>query len=170
MAVSLGIQKPCELDDSKLRQWMKKLLIKAKDVGAAGDVPVTAVILDSHGRSIGHGSNSRQRNKDPLGHAEIIALRQAALIKGDWRFNDCSLIVTLEPCTMCSGALLQARMGQVFYGAPDKKRGGLGGSINLADHPSAHHKMKVKGGIMEEDVRKELQYWFRQQRRLSREN
>ena len=96
-----------------------------------------------------------------MGHAEIIALRQASLIKNDWRFNDCEIITNLEPCTMCASALIQARMGRVVYGAKDQKRGGLGGSINLSDHESSHHKMKVIGGILEEECKQDLQLWFK---------
>ena len=131
---------------------MSRLLARAENLGELGEIPVAAAILDSFGRCIGHGSNRRERNCDPLGHAELIALRQAALIKNDWRFNDCTLIVTLEPCPMCAGALVQARMGQVIFGAYDSKRGGLGGTINLANHPSAHHHMVINGGVMEKEA------------------
>ena len=84
-------------------------------------VPVAAVVLDEKGRCIGRGVNQRERVRDPLGHAELLAIRQAALIKNDWRLNGCTLIVTLEPCTMCAGALIQARIGQVIFGVSDKK-------------------------------------------------
>ena len=80
-----------------------------------------------------------------------MALRQASLIKNDWRFNECTIITNLEPCTMCSSALIQARMGKVIFGAYDKKRGGLGGSIDLSKHESAHHKMEIIGGILEDE-------------------
>ena len=135
-----------------------------------GEVPVCAVILDEEGRCIGHGSNSREKNRDPLGHAELMALKQAALLKRDWRFNECTLIVTLEPCTMCAAALIQARMGQVFFAAHDLKRGGLGGSIDLSNHKSSHHYMAVNGGIMEKQARTQLEMWFKQQRNASRGN
>jgi len=104
------------------------------------------------------------KNKDPLGHAEIMALRQASLIKNDWRFNECIIITNLEPCTMCSSALIQARMGKVIFGAYDKKRGGLGGSIDLSKHESAHHKMEIIGGILEEECSQILQLWFKKLR------
>ncbi len=129
-----------------------------------GEVPVSAAIIDDKGVCIGLGSNKREKFNDPLGHAEIIALRQASLIKGDWRFNECTLIVTLEPCPMCAGALIQARMGQVIYGAKDPKRGALGGTLDLSSHKSAHHKMIVKGGILEEKARSQLENWFKLRR------
>ena len=123
-----------------------------------------AVILDAQGKAIGHGRNRRERCQDPLGHAELVALSQAATIRGDWRFNPCTLLVTLEPCPMCAGALVQARMGTVVFGASDRKRGGLGGCINLADDASAHHHMRVVGGVMEPEARTRLEAWFRQRR------
>ncbi len=131
-----------------------------------GEVPVSAVVLDESGRCIGHGSNYRQRNKDPIAHAEIVALRQAALIKSDWRFNECTLIVTLEPCPMCAGALIQARMGQVIFGASDTKRGALGGVLDLSQDKSAHHKMIVKGDVMSKEAKDEIQEWFKLRRNL----
>ncbi len=143
---------------------MAQLIKRAERIGLLGEIPVSAVVLDQNGHCIGHGSNRRARTNDPLGHAELIALRQAAWIKNDWRFNNCTLIVTLEPCAMCAGALVQARMGQVIFGASDTKRGGFGGSIDLATHPSSHHKMKVLGGIMKEPASKQLEKWFKRLR------
>jgi tRNA(adenine34) deaminase len=95
---------------------MDRLLRRAAVVGEAGEVPVAAVVLDRDGRAVGWGSNRRHHGQDPLGHAEIVALRQAAAFRGDWRFSDCTLVVTLEPCPMCAGALIQARMGTVVFG------------------------------------------------------
>ena len=149
-------------------RWMDVLLQRAEVTGAEGEVPVAAVILDAQGRAIGHGRNRRQNHMDPLGHAELVALRQAAVVLGDWRFNACTLIVTLEPCPMCAGALVQARMGTVVYGAPDPKRGGLGGSLDLSTHVSAHHHMEVVRGVREPEAREQLERWFRQRRRGNR--
>ena len=143
---------------------MRILLYRSQIIGAEGEVPITAVILDNLGRCIGHGSNTRNKEKNPMGHAEIAAISQASWVKNDWRLNDCTLIVTLEPCTMCAAALIQARVGQVIYGASDFKRGGLGGSINLANHISAHHKMFIIKGIMEEAVSNQLSNWFKSKR------
>ena len=149
---------------------MKRLLSKAKLVGDRGEVPIAAVILDKKGRCIGYGANRRETMKDPLGHAELVALRQASLINNDWRFNNCTLIVNLEPCPMCAGALIQARMGRIIYGSEDLKRGALGGTINLAEHKSAHHKMLVEKGIMEKESRKIIVDWFKDKRILVRKN
>ncbi len=144
---------------------MDRLLRRAARVGELGEVPVAAVVLDGSGRALGWGSNRRHRHQDPLGHAEIAALRQAALCRGDWRFNDCTLLVTLEPCPMCAGALIQARMGAVVFAASDPKRGALGGCLNLSEDPSAHHAMVVTGGVREEQARSQLEAWFRARRR-----
>ncbi len=141
-------------------KWMKSILRRSDEVGKV-ELPITAFIIDEKGRCIGRGSNKRETNNDPLGHAELIALRQAAWIKNDWRFNECSLIVNLEPCTMCAAALIQARMGNVIFGAEDVKRGGFGGSINLSKHESAHHKMNVIGGILDKDCKNKIKIWFK---------
>ena len=133
-----------EIDYLDYIKWMKFILRRSEEVGKV-ELPITAVIIDEEGRCIGRGSNKREINNDPLGHAELIALRQASWIKNDWRFNECSIIVNLEPCTMCAAALVQARMGQVIYGTEDNKSGGFGGTIDLSKHESAHHKMKVVG-------------------------
>ena len=144
-------------------KWMKFILRRSEEVGKV-ELPITAVIIDENGRCIGRGSNKREINNDPLGHAELIALRQASWIKNDWRFNECSIIVNLEPCTMCAAALVQARMGQVIYGTEDGKRGGFGGTIDLSKHESAHHKMKVVGGILNQDCKNKIKLWFKKMR------
>ena len=144
-------------------KWMKSILRRSDEVGMV-ELPITAYIIDERGRCIGRGSNKREINNDPLGHAELIALKQASLIKNDWRFNECVIITNLEPCTMCASSLIQARMGKVVYGAFDKKRGGLGGSINLSAHKSSHHKMIVVGGILETECKSSLQSWFKKLR------
>ena len=162
------------MDDDKLSKdknfthlnyikWMKFILRRSDEVGKI-ELPITAVIIDERGRCIGRGSNKRETNNDPLGHAELIALRQAAMIKNDWRFNECSIIINLEPCTMCAAALVQARMGKVIYGAKDDKRGGFGGTIDLSKHVSAHHKMNVIRGILNEECRNKIKLWFQKLR------
>ncbi len=156
--------KPIQLNDAQTLRWMFILLKRARNAGDNGEVPVSAIILNEKGHCIGHGRNTRNRDCNPLGHAELIALRQAAWIKRDWRFNECTLIVTLEPCQMCAGALIQARMGKVIYGTEDSKRGGLGGSIDLSSHKSANHKMTIKGGVMKDLSRKQLEDWFKEKR------
>jgi tRNA(adenine34) deaminase len=147
------------------RLWMERLLRRADQVGRLGEVPVAAVVLDARGRAVGWGGNRRHHGQDPLGHAELVALRQAAALLGSWRFNSCTLLVTLEPCPMCAGALIQARMGRVVFAAGDPKRGALGGRLDLARHPSAHHHLQVSGGLEGERAERQLQEWFKQRRR-----
>ncbi len=170
LQTSKKLSKPIALSQEEKIKWMTRLLTKAKLVGERGEVPIAAVILDKRGRCIGYGENRREAMKDPLGHAELVALRQASWINNDWRFNNCTLIVNLEPCPMCAGALIQARMGMIIYGAEDKKRGALGGTINLAEHKSAHHNMLIEKGIMEKESRKIIVDWFKEKRVLSRNN
>ena len=162
------LSKPIALSQEEKIKWMTRLLAKAKHVGERGEVPIAAVILDKRGRCIGYGENRREAMKDPLGHAELVALRQASWINNDWRFNDCTLIVNLEPCPMCAGALIQARMGKIIYGSEDPKRGALGGTINLAEHKSAHHKMIIEKGLMEEESKKIIVDWFKDKRLLGK--
>ena len=145
--------------------WMRRLLRRAQRVGERGEIPVAAVLLDERGRAIGWGSNRREEDNQPLGHAELVALQQAARLRQDWRFNGCTLLVTLEPCPMCAGALVQARVGRVVFGAADAKRGALGGCLNLASDPSAHHHMQVEGGVLADDCSQQLEGWFRRRRR-----
>jgi len=147
----------------KYSRWMNSILRRSVEIGKV-ELPICSIILDERGRCIGRGVNRRNINNDPLGHAEIMALRQASLIKNDWRFNECIIITNLEPCTMCASALIQARMGKVVFGAYDKKRGGLGGSIDLSIHKSSHHKMEIVGGILEKECSQVLQLWFKKLR------
>lgn len=149
---------------------MERLLRQAERSGLAGEIPVAAVVLDAAGRCLGWGSNRRQRRQDPLGHAELVALSQAAQLRADWRFNDCTLLVTLEPCPMCAAALVQARMGRVVYATADRKRGGLGGTLDLANHPSAHHTMAVASGLLAAEAEEQLRNWFRRRRQRQQEN
>ncbi|MCP9850510.1 nucleoside deaminase [Cyanobium sp. Morenito 9A2] len=143
---------------------MTRLIRLAARIGERGEIPVAAVILDSRGQALAFGSNRRERQADPLGHAELVALLRAARLRGDWRFNDCTLLVTLEPCPMCAGALVQARMGRVVFGAPDPKRGALGSCLDLSTDPSAHHQMEVVGSVEAMANRQLLESWFRRRR------
>ncbi|MBE9153550.1 nucleoside deaminase [Cyanobium sp. LEGE 06113] len=143
---------------------MERLLRCAGRLGASGEIPVAAVVLDAGGRCIGWGGNRRHHRQDPLGHAELVAIAQASRLLGDWRMNQCTLLVTLEPCPMCAGALVQARLGTLVYAAPDPKRGGVGGALDLVRHPSAHHHMRVVAGVEAEAAGRQLRRWFRQRR------
>ncbi|MBC1261518.1 nucleoside deaminase [Synechococcus sp. BSF8S] len=156
---------PAPLPVGSQQLWMERLLRVASRAGEAGEIPVAAVVLDSAGRALGWGTNRRHRQQDPLGHAELVAMSQAAHLRNDWRFNSCTLLVTLEPCPMCAGALIQARMGRVVFAAGDPKRGALGGCLNLALDPSAHHHMEVGQAALKGEARELLEDWFRRRRR-----
>lgn len=158
------MQPPAALALPQQLLWMDRLLRLAQQAGRLGEIPVAAVLLDARGRALGWGSNRRERQRDPLGHAELVALRQASACRSDWRFNDCTLLVTLEPCPMCAGALIQARVGRVIYAAADRKRGALGGCLDLAADPSAHHHMAVEAGLRQAEAERLLASWFRQRR------
>ena len=162
------MQPPEDLPPAQQQLWMERLLRHARRVGEAGEIPVAAVVLNGNGHALGWGSNRRHRDQDPLGHAELVALAQAARLRRDWRFNDCTLLVTLEPCPMCAGALVQARVGRVIFAAADAKRGALGGCLDLAHDRSAHHHMAVHGGVAAEAAERLLSEWFVKRRQARR--
>ncbi|MCL2933278.1 MAG: nucleoside deaminase [Trichodesmium sp. MAG_R03] len=142
------------------KKWMNRVLELAKIAGDAGEVPVGAVIINSDGELIAEAQNRRERDFDPTGHAEILALRQAGRILQNWHLNQCTLYVNLEPCPMCSGAILQARIGLLVYGADDPKTGTVRTVANFPDSVFSNHRLSVLGGIMEGACRQQLQSWF----------
>lgn len=148
----------------KHRFWMQRSLELAELAGAAGDVPVGAIIVDASGRAIAEAQNRRERDRDPTAHAEILVLRKAGEILQSWHLNDCTLYVTLEPCPMCAGAIVLARLGLLVYGADDPKAGAIRTILNIPDSPASNHRLSVFGGILESACREQLQSWFQQRR------
>ncbi|KGF72733.1 cytidine deaminase [Neosynechococcus sphagnicola sy1] len=146
------------------RFWMGRALELATMAGNEGEVPVGAVILNAQGQVIAESENRRQRDHDPTAHAEILALRTAGQALGRWHLIDCTLYVTLEPCPMCAGALLQARLGCLIYGVDDPKTGAIRTVLNLPDSASSYHRLRVLSGIREIACRQQLQDWFAQRR------
>ena len=144
--------------------WMSRALDLAAAAGAAGDVPVGAVVVDSIGRPIAQAFNRREQDQDPTAHAEVLALRQAGLARGNWHLNDCTLYVTLEPCAMCAGAIGLSRIKTLVYGADDLKAGAVRSVFNLPDSPLSNHRLEVIGGFLEESCRHQLQAWFADRR------
>jgi tRNA(adenine34) deaminase len=142
------------------RQWMQRALELAQVAGNAGEVPVGSVIIDSSGNLLAEGENRKERDKDPTAHAEIIALRAATNSLQNWRLHQCTLYVTLEPCPMCAGAIVQARLGTIVYGVDDTKTGALRTVINIPDSPASNHHLLVVGGVLESACRQQLQAWF----------
>lgn len=142
------------------QKWMSRALELAKAAGVAGEVPVGAVIVNARGQLIAEAQNRRERDCDPTAHAEILALREAGRVLHSWHLNQCTLYVTLEPCPMCAGAIVQARIGLLVYGADDPKTGAIRTVANIPDSPYSFHRLCVLGGIMESACREQLQSWF----------
>ena len=130
---------------------MRCALELAGQAAAAGDVPVGAVVLDAAGQIVGRGYNTREADGDPLAHAEIIAMRQAAQALGAWNLADCTLAVTLEPCPMCAGAAMLARVDRVVLGAWDPKLGACGSVWDVLRDRRATHRAEVVGGVLEQE-------------------
>ncbi len=145
-------------------QWMTYALKLAQQAGLSGDIPVGAVILDGHGKLIAQSANRKERDQDPTAHAEILALRSASQVLGTWHLNACRLYVTLEPCPMCAGAIIQARIGLLVYGASEPKSGCIRTVINLPDSPASNHHLQVIAGIKARESQQLLQAWFAQRR------
>lgn len=142
------------------QKWMNYALELANRAGEAGEIPVGAVIIDPKGDLIAVGENRKERDKDPTAHAEVIAIRAASEHLHSWRLLQCSLYVTLEPCPMCAGAIIHARLGTIIYGVDDTKTGAIRTVINIPDHLVSNHRLQVLGGIMESACREQLQKWF----------
>ncbi|MBW4576524.1 MAG: tRNA adenosine(34) deaminase TadA [Aphanothece sp. CMT-3BRIN-NPC111] len=147
------------------RQWMKRAIALAEAAGNAGEVPVGAVVVDANGNLIAEASNRKERDHDPTAHAEILALRAAGKLLQSWHLNQCTLYVTLEPCPMCAGAIVLARLGLLVYGADDPKTGAIRTVANIPDSSCSNHRLSVLGGILESACRQQLQSWFSQRRR-----
>ena len=143
---------------------MSRALELAQQAGEAGEVPVGAIIINQNNELIAEAQNRKERDFDPTAHAEILALRQAGKVLKNWHLNDCTLYVTLEPCPMCTGAILQARLGLLVYGADDPKTGTIRTVANLPDGTCSFHRLSVLGGILETPCRQQLQSWFAQKR------
>lgn len=148
---------------------MRAALAQADLAYKAGEVPVGAVVLDAGGRLIGAGFNSTIKGCDPTGHAEIIALRQAAVAVRNYRLPGVQLFVTLEPCAMCLGAMLHARIDRVVYGADDPKTGACGSVLSLHAVAALNHHTHVSGGLLAHECGALLQRFFRE-RRLNKKN
>lgn len=143
---------------------MRRALVLAAEAGAAGDVPVGAVVLDARGAVIGEGRNLREQTHDPTAHAEIVALRAAAERHGGWNLEGHTLVVTLEPCIMCAGAILQARIGRVVFGAWDDKAGAAGSMYDVLRDRRLPYRAEVVGGIRADEATAQLQAFFETRR------
>jgi tRNA(adenine34) deaminase len=152
--------KPEQPDDT---HWMQLALAQAQLAAQAGEVPVGAVVV-KNGRAVATGRNAPIADHDPTAHAEITAIRAAGQTLGNYRLDGCTLYVTLEPCTMCSGAILHARMARVVYGATDTQTGAAGGALNVFAQPRLNHHTCVEGGVLASDCQALLQAFFKPRR------
>ena len=142
------------------KEVMQQALLLAKDAAAAGDVPVGAVVVDDSGVVIGSGKNERVKNNDPLAHAEIVAIRSAAKNLSNWRFDQLTLVVTLEPCAMCAGAIAQSRFKRLVFGSFDQKAGAVGSIWDLIRDTRALTQIEVVSGVLAESSSQLLSDFF----------
>jgi tRNA(adenine34) deaminase len=150
------------------RRFMRDALDEARKAWDAGEVPVGAVVV-VEGRVVGRGFNRPISAGDPSAHAEIVALRDAARAVGNYRLTGCRLYVTVEPCLMCAGALVHARVGTLVYGAPEPKAGAIVSAFRAYDHPALNHRVEVVAGVLESECRELVQRFFRERRGAQRE-
>ncbi|WP_224785944.1 tRNA adenosine(34) deaminase TadA [Microbacterium caowuchunii] len=139
---------------------MRRALVLAEEAGAAGDVPVGAVVIDASGRVIGEGRNEREATGDPTAHAEVVALRRAAEATGSWNLDGCTLVVTLEPCVMCAGAVLQSRVPRLVFGAWDDKAGAAGSMYDVVRDRRLPYRVEVVAGVRDEEASAVLRAFF----------
>lgn len=144
-------------------EYMNEALALAREAGVAGDVPVGCVIV-REGEIIARGRNRREEDQNALAHAELQAIEEACRVLGGWRLSDCKMYVTLEPCPMCAGGIISARIPEVFFGAKDSSIGACGSVLNLFEE-GFHHRPKLVGGIMAEECKKELTNFFQNLRK-----
>ncbi|HEX3224306.1 MAG TPA: tRNA adenosine(34) deaminase TadA [Nocardioides sp.] len=143
---------------------MRAALDEARRAHESGDVPIGAVVLDPAGSVIGRGHNVRERDGDPTGHAELVALRRAAEATGEWRLAGCTLVVTLEPCTMCAGAAVLSRVDRLVFGAYDAKAGAVGSLWDVVRDRRLNHRPEVVGGVLADECSALLDDFFAHQR------
>lgn len=142
---------------------MQAALAEARKAAAAGEVPIGAIAVYQEA-IVGQGQNRVLRDGDPTAHAEIVALREAAAALGNYRLNGCTIYVTLEPCAMCAGAMIHARIDRLVYAAPDPKAGAAGSVLAVLNHPKLNHQMLVEQGILAEESGDLLRQFFRERR------
>ncbi|GGH64854.1 tRNA adenosine(34) deaminase TadA [Rothia aerolata] len=145
-------------------EWMGLALAQAQRALASEDVPIGAVVLDESGQVIGTGFNRREADRDPTAHAEVLAIRQAAEHLGSWRLENCTLVVTLEPCLMCAGSILLARIPRLIFGAWEEKTGAVGSLYDVLRDRRYPHWVEVFSGVREQECAQLLKDFFREQR------
>lgn len=149
-------------------KFMKEAIRQAKKAGTIGDVPIGCVIVHE-GEIIARGYNKRNKNKTVLAHAELLAMSKACKIIGDWRLEECTMYITLEPCQMCAGAIVQARIPRVVIGSMNPKAGCGGSILNLLEMQEFNHQVDVTRGVLEEECSEMLSAFFKELRRIQKE-
>ena len=148
---------------------MREAIALAATASAAGEVPIGCVVVhEPTGRVIGRGYNRRETDRDPTAHAEILAMREAGQALGHWRLVDCTLVVTLEPCPMCAGAIVNARVPRLLYGCDDPKAGAVKSLYQLCADPRLNHRVDVTSGVLAEECAELLRAFFRAQRAMGK--
>lgn len=146
-------------------EMMRRALALAEQAAHADEVPVGCVVYETSTRRVlGEGFNLRHTNKDPAAHAEMLAIRCAAAALGDWRLNACTLVVTLEPCPMCAGLIVNARIGRLVYGCPDPKAGACGSLMRLTEDPRLNHRVEPISGVLADECAGLLKAFFQRKR------
>jgi tRNA(adenine34) deaminase len=151
-------------DDSLDIQWMNAAICQAMLAERAGEVPVGAVVVDPYGKPVGQGQNRVIRENDPTAHAEVVALRAAGQALKNYRLEHCRIYVTLEPCAMCAGAMIHARIAHLIFGALDPKAGAAGSVLQVLNHPGLNHRMQVTGNVLGEECGSLLRKFFQARR------
>ena len=147
--------------------WMRLAIAEARAAEASGEVPVGAIVLSPTGEIIGRGNNQVLRTADPTAHAELVALRQAGLARNNYRLLHCTLVCTLEPCAMCAGAILHARIAHLIYAAHDPKAGACGSVLTVLNHPALNHRVLVTEGVLGDECSTMLTDFFRRRRQTA---
>ncbi|HYO09742.1 MAG TPA: tRNA adenosine(34) deaminase TadA [Tepidisphaeraceae bacterium] len=154
---------------SGAEELMREAIAEAGAALRLGEVPIGAVVVhEPSGRIVGRGHNRRETDADPTAHAEIVALRQAGQTIGHWRLLDCAIVVTLEPCPMCAGAIVNARIPRLIYGCPDPKAGAVRTLYTLCEDPRLNHRVQVEQGVLADECADLLRAFFRAQRALGK--
>ncbi len=152
------------------RYWMQQAVILGQKSGETGEIPIGAVIVDENNQLIAQSGNQKESNQDPTAHAELLAIRLASQHLQSWRLTNCTLYATLEPCPMCAGAIIHARLKSLVYGVDDPKTGAIRTVLNLPDSDCSNHRLSVIMGIEENACRQLLQDWFQKRRFATKED
>lgn len=149
------------------RYWMQQAILLGQTAGERGEIPVGALIVDKNNQIIAQSGNQKESLQDATAHAELLVIRSASQQLKTWRLTQCTLYVTLEPCPMCAGAIIQARLRQLVYGLDDPKTGAIRTVLNLPDSACSNHRLSVIMGVEERRCRQLLQDWFEKKRKVN---